>query len=209
MKKLLLLVCALTLVLGVPEITSACMCDYVDAQDAFLSARLVFVGKVTNIVAGREAGVGLLMKESGALELLKQPRWEKSTDKVQIVTLEITEAFKGMTDKTINIVTAVYDHGATCGVNFKIDETYLVYAYERRRELTTEQTNLPKNEWTKEVKLKWQADKFNERLPAFGTSICSRTERMLWAKDDVDMIRRILKGEIVPRPRRPAHPIIR
>src|SRR5439155_4430149 len=76
---------------------------------------------------------------------------------------------------------------------------YLVYAYDRRTELSAEQAKLPKDQWTKEIQLKAAADKFNERLPVFGTSICARTERMRWAKDDVDVIRRILKGETIPK----------
>jgi len=55
--------------------------------------------------------------------------------------LEISEAFKGTTNQTIDILTAVYDHGATCGVNFKMGENYLVYAYDRRTELSAEKAN--------------------------------------------------------------------
>lgn len=45
-------------------------------------------------------------------------------------------------------------------------------------------------------------DKFNERLPPLATGICARTERMRWAKDDVEVIRRILKGETIPNDQR-------
>lgn len=208
MKRLLLSIRTLGVLLALPIAAVACMCSYMDSPDAFESAKVVFVGKVTKIVRTKEASIGLLMKESGTLELLKKPRWEKSTYGAQIVTLEIREAFKGTTNQTIDVVTAVYDHGATCGVNFTVGENYLVYAYDRRRELSTEQVKVPRNEWTKEIKLKSDADKFNARLPDFDTSICARTERIRFAADDVDIIRRVLKGEAVPRAPRPAHPII-
>src|SRR5678816_646584 len=121
------------------------------------------------------------MKESGTLELLKEPRWEKSTYGARIVSFEILEAFKGTTNQTIDLVTAVYDHGATCGVNFKPGETYLVYASDRRRELSTDQANVPKDQWTKEIQLKAEADQFNKALPALTTSICDRTRHIRWA----------------------------
>jgi hypothetical protein len=199
MTRLLIASCAVAFLLAASIKTSACMCSETDAQGAFLGAKIVFVGKVTKIVRTKEASVGLMMKESGTLELLKVPRWEKSVYGAQVVTLEINEAFKGTTRRTIDILTSVYDHGATCGVNFKLGEDYLVYAYDRRTELTAEEAKLPKDQWTKEIQLKAAADKFNERLPVLGTSICARTERMRWAKDDVGVIRRILKGETIPK----------
>jgi hypothetical protein len=202
MKRFLITIAALSFVLAFPMLACACICGVSNVEGAFLSAKVVFVGKVTKIVLTKEASVGLLMKESGTLELLKDPRWETSTYGAQIVTLEISEAFKGATNQTINILTAVYDHGATCGINFKMGENYLVYADDRRTELSAEQTKLPKDQWTKEIQLKAAADKFNERLPALATGICARTERMRWAKDDVEVIRRILKGETIPNDQR-------
>ena len=193
LKRLLPMICALSL-LTLPQSALACLCGSIDAEGAFLTASVVFVGKVVKIDHTKEASVGLLMKESGTLEVLKVPRWEKTDHRARVVTLEVIEPFKGISQKTVQILTAVYDDGATCGVNFRMGESYLVYAYNRRNELSDEQAKLPQEEWTREVRLKKAADKFNRRLPALGTTICARTENMWWAKDDVERILTILKN---------------
>src|SRR5215831_173915 len=202
MKRLLLIFGGAVLILGIPRISAACMCSYVDAQEAFLDAKLVFAGKVTTVAAGKEARVTyrfLTTSVSGRLEFLNEVLWEKSVEPVQIVTLEITDPFKGMAGETVDVTTAVYNGGGTCGVDFKVNETYLVYAYERRRELTAEPSNVPGARWTKEIKLKSQADKFNQRLPLLVTNVCVRTERMQWAGEDVGILHRIANGEINPQ----------
>jgi hypothetical protein len=202
MKRFLIAIGALGFLLILPTVACACLCGATDVEGAFLVSKVVFVGRVTKIVLTKNASVGLLVKESGTLEALKVPRWERSVHRAQVVTLEISEVFKGTTNQTIDILTAVYDDGATCGVNFKVGEQYLVYAQDRRPELLADQAKLPKDQSTKEIQLKAAADKFNERLPALETSICARTERMRWAKEDVDVIRRILKGETIPKEQR-------
>src|SRR5687767_14466683 len=101
LKKSLVAICALTSVLGLAQTARACMCGISSVEGAFAGSDVVFVGKVVKITPVKEASVGLLMKESGTLELLKTPRWEKSVDKARSVTLEVGEAFKGVTTKTI------------------------------------------------------------------------------------------------------------
>jgi hypothetical protein len=196
LKKSLVAICALTFVLGLTQTAFACMCGNSSVEGAFAGSDVVFVGKVVKITPVKEASVGLLMKESGTLESLKTPRWEKSVYKARSVTLEISEAFKGVTAKTIDVLTSVYDGGATCGVNFKLGESYLVYADKRRPELSAEQAKLSKESWTQEIRLKAEADKFNEKLPSLSTSICSRTEHLRWMKDEVDKVRQIAKNSL-------------
>ena len=199
MERLLIAVCAAGFMLGLPQLASACLCGSTDAQGAFLGADTVFIGKVTKIVRTKEASVGLTVKESGTLEVMKVPRWDKDVDGARVVTLEISETLKGPAHQTVDILTSIYDNGGTCGINFRLGESYLVYAYERRHELSADQAKLPKDQWTREIHLKAAADKFNQRLPALQTNICARTAHMKWAKDDVDIIRRILKGETLPK----------
>ena len=200
MTKRILIAAGAVAVLSLSSIRAlGCLCGISSVEGVFHTSKIVFIGKVTKIKHAKEATVGLLMKESGTLELLKEPRWEKSTYGARIVSFEILEAFKGTTNQTIDLVTAVYDHGATCGVNFKPGETYLVYASDRRRELSTDQANAPKDQWTKEIQLKAEADQFNKALPALTTSICDRTRHIRWAKDDVDAIRRILSGDTLQK----------
>ena len=194
LKKSLIAGCALSVVLGFSHAARACMCGISSVEGAFAGADIVFVGKVIKITPVKEASVGLLMKESGTLELLKTPRWEKSVYKARSVTLEVSEAFKGVTTKTIEVLTSVYDGGATCGVNFRLGESYLVYAHKRQPSLSDDEAKVPKESWTQEIRLKAEADKFNVKLPSLSTSICSRTEHLRWVKDEVDKIRQITKN---------------
>lgn len=193
MKKILVIVSALTILYGYSTNALGCMCGYSTPEQAFRDAKVVFVGKVTKIARTKTANVGLVVKESGTLELMKVPRWERSTSDARVVTLEISEAFKGMTDSTVSILTSVYDGGGTCGVNFKKGESYLVYAYERQPELSSDQANLPRSQWTTEIELKASADQFNARLPALETNICALTGRLKWCKEGIEVIRRVLK----------------
>ena len=197
MERTLIVTFSIFLVLGISTSAYGCLCGITEAAGAFESADVVFVGKVVDIRHVKQASVALLVMEKG--ESVKPPRWEKSTYPARIVTLEVTETFKGSVGKTFQLVTLRYDDGATCGVNFKIGESFLVYADKRRHHLAPDQAKLPKAEWTNEISLKADADKYNERLPGFETTICARTERIRWARDDVDVIRRILRGEAIPR----------
>lgn len=169
------------------------MCAYSTTEQIFRDAKVVFVGKVTKIARIKTASVGLVIKESGSLDVLKVPYWEKSTDDERVVTLEISETFKGTTDSTVSILTSAYNGGGTCGVSFKMGESYLVYAYERQPLLSSDQANLPRNLWTKEIELKASADQFNARLPALETNICARTGHLRWSREEIEEIRRVLK----------------
>ena len=193
MKKIFVIVSALTILCGYSTNALGCMCGYATAEQTFRDAKVVFIGKVTKIVRTKTASVRLVLKESGTPELVKVPYWEKSTDDERVVTLEISETFKGTTDSTVSILTSVYDGGGTCGVNFKKGESYLVYAYERRPLLSSDQANLPRSQWTTEIELKASADQFNVRLPALETNLCTRTGHLRWSKEDIEEIRRVLK----------------
>jgi hypothetical protein len=193
-KKTLVAICTLACALGFTQTTRACMCGFSSVESAFAGADVVFVGKVIKITPVKEATVGLVVKESGTLELLKTPRWEKSVHKARSVTIEVVEGLKGVTTKTINVLTSIYDGGATCGVNFRLGESYLVYAHKRRSSLLDDEVKLPKESWTQEILLKAEADKDNEKLPSLSTSICSRTEHLRWVKDEVDKVRELARN---------------
>ena len=136
------------------------------------------------------------MKESGTLELLETPRWEKSIDKMRSVTLEIIEPFKGVTEKTIVLTTAVYNGGGSCGVPFKIGESYLVFAGKTQPMLSKEEIKQPKESWTLEMRLKAEADEFNKQLPPYETNICGKTNRLRFMKDEIEEIRNFLKNGV-------------
>lgn len=192
-KNSLVAIFVLSIVLGFTQTAHACVCGISSVEGAFAGSDVVFVGKVIKITPVKEASVGLLVKESGTLEFLKTPRWEKSVYKARSVTLEVVEAFKGVTTQTIDVLTSVYDGGATCGVNFRLGESYLVYADKRRSELSDDEAKLPQASWTKEIRLKAEAERFNQKLPSLSTGICSRTEHLRWMKDEVDKVRKITK----------------
>ncbi len=194
LKKTVLAICVFTFVLGFTPTVRACVCGMSSVEGVFAESEAVFVGRVVKITAVKQASVGLLVKDSGTLELLKTSRWEKSVYKARSVTLEVVEAFKGVTTQTIDVLTSVYNGGGTCGVNFRLGESYLVYAHKRQASLSDGEAKLPKESWTQEIRLKAQADKINQKLPPLSTSICSRTEHLRWVRDEVDEVRRITKN---------------
>lgn len=193
LKNALVTTCVLAFVVGFTQTVQACLCGISSVESAFAGSEVVFVGKVVKITPVKEATIGLLMKESGTLELLKTPRWEKSVYKARSVTFEVVEAFKGVTTQTIDVLTSVYDGGATCGVNFRLGESYLVYAHKRQPLLSDDEAKLPKKSWTEEIRLKAEAYKFNKKLPPLSTGICSRSEHLRWVRDEVDKVRQLAR----------------
>ena len=131
-KKSLLAFCAFSFALSWSQPVRACMCSISSAESMFATADVVFIGKVIKNRSAKESRPVMVMKESDTLELVKDPKWEQSFDKVQRVTLEVTEAFKGVTGNTVELVTNVYNGGGSCGVHFKVGESYLVYAHRRQ-----------------------------------------------------------------------------
>jgi len=195
-KNLPVIVCTFSFLLFLTQTAYACSCSLGSLKGTFSSSDAVFVGKVVKIKTVKEASVGLLMKESGTLELLETPRWEKSIDKVRSVTLEVIEPFKGAMEKTFTLITAVYNGGGSCGVSFKIGESYLVFADKTLPSLSKEEAAQPKDSWTLEMRLKAEADEFNKQLAPYATSICSRTDRLRLMKEEIGEIHNFLKNGV-------------
>jgi hypothetical protein len=99
--------------------------------------------------------------------------------KFACLVFEITEVLKGISGTTTDVLSAEYNGGGSCGVNFKVGESYLVYAEKRRPLLTAK---LREEKISRRNSIGSGADKFNERLPGLETSICTRTEHMRWAQ---------------------------
>jgi hypothetical protein len=170
----------------------ACSCSFGSLRDTFFSSDAVFAGKVIKIETVEEASVGLILKESGKLKPLKNPRFEKSVRKLQSVTFEVIESFKGTKDNSFVLTTAVYNGGGSCGVPFKVGENYLVFAYKSRPMLSKEEAEQPKESWTLEMRLKAEADELNKQLPPYGTNICVRTDNLRFMKKEIEEIRNFL-----------------
>lgn len=130
------------------------------------------------------------------MELLKTPRWEKSITKLQSVTLEVSEPFKSTTEKTFTLTTAIYNGGGSCGVPFKVGESYLVFAGKTQSILSEDEIKQPKESWTLETRLKAEANEFNKQLPPYKTSICSRTDNLRFMKEEIEAIRDFLKDGV-------------
>src|SRR5262245_49408664 len=186
------LIFPIALILSAPTVALSCMCSYASFTPdyAYYRAEVIFVGKVVKISDAKHVSTTLLVKEAGTLEVLKVPRWENVSDRVWIVTLEVTESFKGKTGPTFQLMSARYNRGANCGVNFKTGESYLVYANPRQQEWIDELEELP----SAETRLKVEANRSNEHLPNFQTNICNRTERLRFMQKDLEIIRNILKN---------------
>ena len=196
MKTAATLLLALLLLFAVPATSRACFCSATDAATAFTISDAVFIGKVLKISNAKEARDVQVVKEAGTLQVNKVPRRELSFHTTRIVTLEVIELFKGDVGKTFELVSLPYDKGATCGVNFKKNESFLVYAHKRLLALPIDKTRHPESAWAEETRRAEKVDQYNSRLPDFATTYCDRTERMIWAGKDVDIIRSILKTGI-------------
>jgi hypothetical protein len=193
-KNLSAIICTGILLLFLSQTAHACFCSVVDAKTAFSSSHAVFIGKVSKITTAKEASVGYSMQMMpGKLKLGENGKWEKSFDKIQNVTLEIIEPLKGVTEKTFVLSTAAYNGGGSCGVPFTIGEAFLVFARKTQPMLTKDEAAQPKDNWTLDMRLKAEADKFNGQLPLYATDICARTERLRFMKQELSEIRSFIK----------------
>ncbi|WP_299313222.1 hypothetical protein [uncultured Aquimarina sp.] len=107
----------LTIAIILIPITNICACSCSDTdqplgkkvKEAFLSADLIFTGKVIDI------------KEINTILPYKS-----SSDPV-VYTFEVIQKIKGKTKKTILKILSS-NSGASCGYNFQLGESYLVYS---------------------------------------------------------------------------------
>ena len=56
------------------------------------------------------------------------------------------------------LFTASYNGGCTCGAQFNIGASYLVFAGKNRPMLSNEEAERPKEDWTLEMRLEADAD---------------------------------------------------
>src|SRR6187549_3822258 len=68
------------------------------AEDSAKSSCVVFVGTVTKITPAQIAKAAYSI-------MAKKPKWERYDEKVDVVTFLVSEAFKGVSSKTIDITT--------------------------------------------------------------------------------------------------------
>ncbi|WP_167568741.1 hypothetical protein [Brevibacillus migulae] len=101
--------------LSMPSRTYACSCVQLpDVQEALAKAEAVFAGKVIQINEPKPNGQGIL----------------SSSDPVT-VTFEVTQTWKGDTQKQVRVQTAL--DSASCGYEFTLNEAYVVYTYKNEQ----------------------------------------------------------------------------
>jgi hypothetical protein len=197
-KNAIITVCTLFSLLLLTQIAQACSCSYGGGSIAKVSfsSDAVFVGKVIEIKK-REQVIGFLPKGSETLRLPESAkRGRFLLSQMQIVKFEVIEPLKGVTEKTIQLATAFYNGGGSCGVNFKSGESYLIFADKKRTMLSKEEEEQPKENWTEEMLLKSEADKFNAQLPPFETNICMSTGNLKYRKEVLEEIHNFLKNGV-------------
>lgn len=184
----LITICALSFIVGLSQTARACECslDSESVEGVFAGANVVFTGRVVKVTSVKMATVGLVSPSFSV--------WKKFEDEMQSVTLEATEAFKGVSGETIEVTTNAYSAGS-CGVQFIEGENYLVYGYKRRPWLSADEARRPKENWTQELQVKADADKFNEGRLMLLTSICSMTAHLRFREEEVKKLRQIIKGQ--------------
>lgn len=183
---------------------SAIACSVPYTESTFASADAVFTGKVTKVVTLPAATVNLVVYKSGKPLNESDRYWEKSFYEVLTATIEISETFKGTPVKTIEITTSVFNDWRGYGVPFKENESFLVYAYKRRVLLSDYEVRLPKEKWTLRTQLNAEADKFNEQLPLFATSICGGTfhiKHSNYGENEIKKVRSFAKNGLPKLPK--------
>lgn len=181
---------------------SAIACSVPYTGSAFASADAVFVGKVTNVVTSQAATVDVVSYKSGKLLNKSDWYWEKSVYKVLSASIEVSEMFKGISTKTIEVYTPVFDdYRKDYTVPYKEGESFLVYAYKRRTLLSYFEHSF--SHWQKPEVIT-EADKFNEQLPLFATTICGGTfhiKHSSYGESEIKKVRSFAKNGLPKLPK--------
>jgi len=150
----------------------ACECGETPSPvESFQKTPVVFVGLVNSVDEGFAD-----MQRGG------------DTVKVRVgltAHFSVEEALKGVSGTNVDVVTG--GGGGDCGYDFKVGERYLVYAY--RSEAETLNSSVSR---TVIGGVERSAPKGNAVL---GASICSRTRRLAYAQEDIDLIHAVLNNK--------------
>lgn len=143
----------------------------------------VFMGTVTKITQAQRAGATMRFG-SGR----RASRWEQDVESVLVVTVEVSEPFKGVKSSTLELITETNTAG--CGYPFEVGQTYLIYAYERASPSKSfAGMRVPR-------RLIRSVEDFNRGLSPIETSYCTRTGNVRDAKvrEEADLIRKLSQG---------------
>ncbi len=151
----------------VSHVAQACSC-YPSASPCytFQQSQAVFVGVVTSVT------------QDNIVQMLGE---RKLSYGQKVVQFTVEESLKGVATKTVDLVTGM--GGGDCGYSFETGERYLVYAH--KRESPTNIRGTP---------LVLVAGGTSLSIP-LGTRLCSRTQPLKYAVDDLELIRALNAGK--------------
>lgn len=199
MKNYLLTAFIVIVLLLLPKAAFASCIVPLSVKESANGANLVFVGTVTKITPAQIATATYSI-------MAKKPKWEKRFERVELVTFSVSEAFKGVSSETIEIVTSANgDAGFKFegGTWLKEGLTYLVYAY--KRELAgTIPNDLTEENYDKAVAAQLRAmhkafpkqlaaeiNEFNSKISLYFAGICGRTTNINNKTEELEQIRKM------------------
>ncbi len=194
MKKIISITfCLLYLLIFSTSKVNACSCGLdTDTKSIFSRSGAVFIGKVLKVETVKEAGLVLPFKETS--DGLKPARWEKETRKVQSVTFQVTESFKGTIENTFTVTSPV---DSCFKIAFVTGRSYLVLARKIRPQTIKEIDE------SYEKRLKDRVNKFNQNLSFYRTDACDLTYNLESRENENELqeIRNFLKNGVWSEPK--------
>lgn len=178
-----------------------CTCNSGTPVQMYDMSYIVFSGKVTKIEDIQMETVTMLLKRAGTLKPEKTVTLEKSAVTVQKVTFDIEENLKEVLSnlkrgrsKTVEILSIPMGN---CGTpTFKEGMKVFIFGSLREPLLSKEEAELPEEQRTEKIRLKAQADKFNENLPLYEISPCANASSLKEA--DIEAFRSLSQGKGLP-----------
>lgn len=187
----------LVILLCISKSAIACSANYMES--AFYNADAVFIGKVTQVVTLQKASAELIQYQSGKLLDKSDWYWEKSLYNILNATIEVSETFKGIPSKTIEVYTPVSgNYGREYTVPFKEGEDFLVYAH-NTKPLTLEYVTVGKQKMEVVV----EVNKFNEKLPLLIATNCDQAFHIKhsgYAENEIKRLRSFAKNGLPKLP---------
>ena len=151
----------------VSHVAHACSC-YPSASPcfAFERSQAVFVGLVTSVT------------QDNIVQMLGE---KKLSYGQKVVQFTVEESLKGVATKTVDVVTGM--GGGDCGYKFETGERYLVYAHKHESPTNIRGTPLVLIAGGSSLSI------------LLGTRLCSRTQPLKYAADDLELIRALNTGK--------------
>ena len=198
MKKYVLAIFVVITSLLLPKAAFASCAVKPTIEDAAKGASVVFVGTVTKITSAQTASAAYSI-------MAKKPKWERYDEKVDVVTFSVSEAFKGVSNETIDITIGADGFAGykfEGGTWLKEGQTYLVYAYKRLPAGAV--PDLDEKDYDKDIaaelrainkafpkKLAAEINEFNSKVSPYESNVCMRTTNISNATEELEQIHKM------------------